>query len=127
MMNVKLMYELILMLSVSIKGSGHYWKLLKMYICIKPYLVTINGELLIVQNIVGNGSLWSNVVFEKEVIVHELDFDTSDLELEVSKAQNFVWQGCFFSLIIISQLRRPIIELKVSQVSYFMHRLRYTK
>ena len=90
MMNVKLMYELILMLSVSIKGSGHYWKLLKMYICIKPYLVTINGELLIVQNIVGNGSLLSNVVFEKEVIVHEFDFETSELDFAVSKSSMIV-------------------------------------
>ena len=37
----------------------------------------------------------------KKVIVHEFDFDTSDLEFEVSikhllKAHNCVWQGCFF-------------------------------
>ena len=30
------------------------------------------------------GSLWSGVVFEKGVIFHEFDFETSDLELEVS-------------------------------------------
>ena len=29
------------------------------------------GELLIVQNIVRNGSLWSSIVFEKEVISHK--------------------------------------------------------
>ena len=36
----------------------------------KTYLVTSNGELLTVKHIVRNGSLWSNVVFEKEVIFH---------------------------------------------------------
>ena len=77
-----------------------------------------------------NGSLWSNVVFEKEVIFHEFDFETSDLEFEVSKSS--IWKhqtSCdkgVSSFIIISQLRRPI-ELKFSQVCYFMHMLRYTK
>ena len=46
---------------------------------IKTYLVTRNGKLLIVQNIVRNGSLRSNVVLEKEVIFHEFDFETSEL------------------------------------------------
>ena len=32
----------------AIKGSGHYWLLLKIIIGIKPYLVKSNGELLIV-------------------------------------------------------------------------------
>ena len=32
----------------SLKGSEHYWKLLKIIISIKTYLVTNNGELLIV-------------------------------------------------------------------------------
>ena len=31
-----------------LKGSGHYWRLLKIIISIKPYLVTSNGERLIV-------------------------------------------------------------------------------
>ena len=31
-----------------------------------------------------NGSLSSGVVFEKEVIFYEFDFETSDLEFEVS-------------------------------------------
>ena len=50
-----------------------------------------------------NSSLWSNVIFEKEVIFHEFDFETSDLEFEVTKSSicpvnehNFGWQGCFF-------------------------------
>ena len=34
------------------------------------------GELLIVYNIVRNGSLWSDVVIEKEVIFHEFNFET---------------------------------------------------
>ena len=36
----------------------------------KSYLVTSNGELLIVDNTVSKGSL---LVFEKEVIFHEFD------------------------------------------------------
>ena len=36
-----------------------------------------------------NGSLWSNEVSEKEVIYHEFDFETSDLEFEVSKSS--IW------------------------------------
>ena len=100
-------------------------KLLKIFI--KPYLVTSNGERLRVSNIVRNGSLWSDVVFEKGVNFHEFDFETSDLEFGVSKSN--IWKhttSCYngvFSFIVISQLRRPIIELKFSQVCYFM---RYT-
>ena len=77
-----------------------------------------------------NGSLWSDVIFEKEVIFHEFDLETSDLEFEVTKSS--IWKhttSCdqgVFSNIIISQLWRPI-ELKFSQVCYFMHMLRYTK
>ena len=48
-----------------------------------------------------NGSLWSDVVLEKEVIFNEFDFVTLDLEfwgLEIKhlKAHNCVWKGCFF-------------------------------
>ena len=38
------------------EGTGHYWLLLKIIGSIKTYLVTSNGELLIVKN-VRNGSL----------------------------------------------------------------------
>ena len=54
----------------AIKGmgtTGNYSKLL-----VKTYLLTSNGELLMVLNIVGNGSLWRNVVFKKEVITHSM-------------------------------------------------------
>ena len=91
-------------------------------------MVTSNGERLIVKDIVRNGSLWSNVDFEKEVIFHEFDFETLDLEFEVSKSS--IWKHTTlcdkrgFCFIIISQLRRH--ELKFSQVCYFMHMLRYT-
>ena len=77
-----------------------------------------------------NGSLWSKVVFEKEVTFHELDFKTLKLDYEVPKSS--IWKHTtpcdkvFFSSIIISQLRRPI-KFKFSQGSYFMHMLRYTK
>ena len=49
-----------------------------------------NRERLMVLNIVRNGSLWSDVVFEKEVIFHEFDFETSSLELEVLKSS--IWK-----------------------------------
>ena len=72
----------------------------------------------------------SDVVYEKEVIFQEFDFETSDLEFEVSKSS--IWKHTtkcnkgVFSFIIISQLRQPI-KLKLSQVCHFMHMLRYTK
>ena len=70
------------------------------------------------------GSLWSNVVFEKEGIFHVFDFETSELGFEVSKSSS--WKhttSCdkgIFSSIIISQLQRPI-EFKFSQVCYLVH------
>ena len=48
-----------------------------------------------------NCVLWSNVVYEKEIICHELDFETSELDVEVSKSS--IWKHttacarvCFF-------------------------------
>ena len=49
-----------------------------------------NGEGLIVLNIVRTDSLWSGVVFEKEAIFHEFDFETSELDFEVSKSS--IWK-----------------------------------
>ena len=63
-----------------------------------------NRDRLIVQNIVRNGSLWSNVNW-----FLDLRFWNWDLEIKHLKAHNFAWQGCF-SVIIISQLRRPILS-----------------
>ena len=37
-----------------------------------------------------NGSIWSDVVFEKEVIFHEFDFETSEFDFEVSKSS--IWK-----------------------------------
>ena len=78
-----------------------------------------------------NGSLWISIVFEKEVIFHECGFETSELDFEVSKSS--IWKRktlCdkgIFSYIMFSQFRWPI-QLKFSQVCYFMHYiLRYTK
>ena len=68
-----------------------------------------NGELLIVLYFVRNGSLWSDVIFKKEVIFHEFDFKTSELDFVVSKSS--MWKPTtlcdegVFSFIIISQLR----------------------
>ena len=66
-----------------------------------------------------NGSLWSDVVFEKEVVFREFDFETSSLELEVSKSSimkshNFVWEGCFF----LSYISRNFDD----QLSWNFHR-----
>ena len=66
-----------------------------------------------------NGSLWSGVVFEKEVIFHEFDFETSEfdilgLEIKHLKATTSCDKGVF-SFIIISQLRRTI-ELKLRKL-----------
>ena len=60
-----------------------------------------------------------------EVIFHEFDFERG-LEINNPKAHNFVWQWCFFYVIVISHLRWPI-EFKFSQVCYFMQMLGYTK
>ena len=55
---------------VFIKGSdGHQWHWLKIIVRIKIYLVTSSGELSTI-SIVRNGSLWSSVRFEKEVIFY---------------------------------------------------------
>ena len=76
---------------------------------------------MIEQNIVWNGSLLSNVVFEKEVIFQEFDFETSDLEFEVPKFSIWKHTTSFdegvYSSIIIAQFQRPI-ELKLSQVRF---------
>ena len=45
-----------------------------------------NGESLIVKHIVRNSYLWSDIVLEKEVIFNEFDFETSDLEFDVSNS-----------------------------------------
>ena len=84
-----------------LKGSGPHWWLLKIIIGIKPYFVTSNGESLVVQNIVRNGSLWSGVVFrERSNFPHiwfgDLKLRTWGLEIKHLKAHNSVWQGCFF-------------------------------
>ena len=55
----------------------------------------------------------------------DLRFRIWGLKIKHLKAHNFGWQG-IFSFIIISQLCRPI-EIKYSQVCYFMHMLRYTE
>ena len=82
---------------------------------------------MITYKIVRNGSLWSEVVFEKEVIFHEFDFETSDLEFEVSKSS--LWKhtslcdkGVLFFHSYLATWQP--IELKLSQVCYFMHMLR---
>ena len=74
-------------------------------------MVTSNEELF--TNIVRNGSLWINVVFERAGVstkIFEFDFEISEFDFKVSKVS--IWkhttssdQGVF-THIIISQLRR---------------------
>ena len=51
-----------------------------------------------------NGSLWSNIVFEKEVIFHELDLRSRN---QASESTQLCLTRVFFPLII-SQLRREV-------------------
>ena len=60
--------------------------------------MTNNGELL-KWNIVRNGSLWSNVDFEKEVISHSNIKTLQARSPRHLKAHTFMWQ-VFFSFII---------------------------
>ena len=67
-------------------------------------------------------SLWSSVVFEKEVIFHEFDFETSELEFEVPKSS--IWKlttSCDKGVFSTTN------ELKFSQVCYIVQMLGYTK
>ena len=92
------------------KGSGHYWLVLKIIVSIKTFLLTINRGLLIVKNIVRNGSLWSKVVFEKEFStkIFEFDFETSKLDFEVSKSSICKYTTLCDNGVIFLQLRWPI-------------------
>ena len=68
-----------------------------------------NGERLVVLNIVRNGSLWSEVVFEKEVVFHQFDFEALDLEFEISKSSickhtTSCDKGVFVFILILSYL-----------------------
>ena len=72
---------------------------IKIIVGMKIYLVTNNGELLIVSNIERNGSLWSNVFFEKALIFHSNMKRLPEVFynfLMHQKAQYFVHQGCNF-------------------------------
>ena len=61
--------------------TKYYWWLLKITISIRTYLVTSNGELLIVLHIG-----WSNQFLRKRLISHSNNLI----------AHKFVQQGCFF-------------------------------
>ena len=67
-----------------------------------------------------NGSLWSDIVFEKEVFFHEFDFETSCLELEISKSS--IWThtiSCDKGVFFISVLCRNFDD----RLSSIFHRL----
>ena len=68
-------------------------------------------------------SFWERSNFPR-IRFRDLKFRVWGLEIKHQKAQTSCDKGVF-SFIIISQLLRPI-ELKFSQVCYFMHMLRYT-
>ena len=110
--------------ALNVKGSGH------IIFGMKSFLVTSNGERLVVHNVVRISSLWSGVVFEKEVIFHEFDFETLDIwgiEIKHLKAHNFVWQWVF----ILSLLSRNFDDQLSSNFHRFVIKflcimLRYT-
>ena len=63
---------------------------------------------LIVLNIVRNGSLWGNAVFDKNRTFQEIIWINFETQRVSSRNQkNFVWLGFFFFHIIM-QLRRPL-------------------
>ena len=68
-----------------------------------------------------NGSLWSDIVFEKEVIFQEFDFETSDLEFEVSKSS--IWKhttSCDEGVFLLSLLSRNSDDQSSSNVHKFV-------
>ena len=81
-----------------------------------------NGERLILLDIVRNSSLWSDIVFEKSVIFHKFDFETSDLELEVSKSS--IWlrtTSCYIKgVFFLSLLSRNFDDLLNSNFHRFV-------
>ena len=58
-----------------------------------PCLVTSNWKRLVVENLVRNGSLWSNF---QQIWFRDLKFRIWGLEIKHLKAHNFVWPGIFF-------------------------------
>ena len=80
----------------------------KLIVSNKIYLVTSNGELYIkLENHCKNDSLWSSVVFEKEVLISHSNIKILQpwgLLLCIWKHTNLCNKGDF-SVIIISQLR----------------------
>ena len=103
----------------------------KIILSIKPYLVTSNGERLIVYNIVRNGFLWIDLVFEKEVIFREFGFQDLrsriwGLDIKHLKAHNVFhyylatsktnWAQIFIGLLFyayveIHQVRRLVFDI----------------
>ena len=85
-----------------LKGFGHYWWLLKIIFSIKKLLGNKPWRAVDSIKHVWNGSLWSNIVFEKEVIFHlNIWIWFRDLRIrfwgpEMKHLKNFLWQGCFF-------------------------------
>ena len=78
----------------ALETIGYYSKLFFK----NKYLVTRKGKLLMLENIVVNGSLWSNVVGKKEVISHSSNKRLQGLKhfIMASESPHFVKQGCLF-------------------------------
>ena len=74
------------------KGTGHYWLLLIIIFSLWNYLVTSNGELLIVYQVVRSGSLWSNTFFLTQNI-KRLQLKSFIMH---PKAHKVLQQGWFF-------------------------------
>ena len=83
-------------------------------------MVTSNGELLVVLNIVRNGSLWIDEACEKEVISYSnyKRLQARSL-LSIWKHTNLSNNGVF-SFTILLQLRWPTVESKFPKICYLM-------
>ena len=103
--------------------SLFYYSLLFIIINIKPYLVMSNGRAVDSTKHCEKRLPLKWRSFGKELIFHEFDFKTSDLDLDVLKSS--IWKHktlCdkgIFSFIIILQLWQPI-ELKFSQANVIL-------
>ena len=85
-----------------LKGSGHYWYLLKTIIGIKHFLVPCKGEKEVdgIKRCEKRLPLKCHSYQERSIFpriwFRDLTFRTGGLEINHLNAHNFVWQGLFF-------------------------------
>ena len=117
-------------LQIDIKALQTLLVITQIIVSIKNDLVlTSYGELLVIKkNIVRNGSLWSNVVFKKEVISYSNNerLQLKPFIIHLLKAHKVMQQGCLcFHYYLATSITN--FEFKFLQACYVMHTLGYTK